>query len=896
MDAPRSRRNSSATLKTDDAISKMLKRQTYVESKDDESDDFKPKKPSRDTKSINEFGKSSTGKFFGKILDRKPKSTSDTASEMTADEVEEWNGNLEYNPAGVDVYVNNGPKPTCKCVFEVSNNHTIKMITAKQAITSILEQLEIKENNDPLLYDLYHFDLKYHGQRVEFQHMEFVDEVLRESYLNSVDEKWRIMKKDFVETLKISLANDDKEMILNYNATLSVKEAVEKVKAHFKLPEKDPFTLFCTSQHGYWLEENKPLRAYEFNLEDKVELRLNGYQLYVRVTIPVLDAKFVMKAPLTFTGADVSRLIQYNLKVRSLKLPKPSSHYSIFLTHNSTWMDLKRCLSDYGFNEKAGDFTQNINQCGIELRLQTEEITIFNDYGEPYRLLITEEATVQDVVNLCKLELTRADVPELWLYNKSGEKLLAQNTIWQVIKEVLSTEEFVLREQSRLIPFQLSVDDSAQEIEIYPSKKLEEIESLLERKFGIPKSNFKSFELRIDGKSYELDRKQNFHQIKIKPSQVIRINVNDKYHGIYMTMTDENVWLSGEDAPDNIRYSLTSQEITKDEIKQKDLNRLECNIAAGTLSKLIEKLTATEIKDFQLYNAYLQTFLLTYHSFTNSQTLFYKLKERYHVPRQQNQSAKDFIEFRNLVQLRVGNVLKVWTKQYQTAFEDPLKGAYLIKDVLEFSENILVPDKQAQLAKHIRKCLLRIGSMNNNQYQFSEPPPLPKLPKKFVQNPSIFHHDPEEIARQVCITESKFFQNILPTEFLGQAWAKSDGERRAPNVWSMTERFNSMASWTAKSVLEGKSLKRRANRIEFLVELASCLLNLRNFSGCMAVVAGLNSAAISRLKYSWNEVSVKSKKRKTELELALSPENAYRNYRSLLYANTDKDEAKIPYM
>ena len=891
MDFPRTRRNSSSTSKNDDAISKMLKRQTFTENQDEE--DFSKKKKTRDSKSINESGKG--GKFFGKILDRKPKVTSDTASEMTADEVEEWNGTLEYNPAAVDVYLNSSGKPACKCVFEVSSNHSVKMITAKQAIESILEQMELK-NEKADDYDLYHFDLKYHGQRVEFQHMEYVDEVLRESYLNSVDEKWRLMKKDHVETIRINLANDDKEYSLQYNSTMMIKEAVEKAKIVFNVPAKDPFSLFCTSLHGYWLEDTKSVRSYEFNSDDKVELRTCGYQLYVRVNIPCLDAKFVLKAPLSFTGADVSRLIQYNLKVRSLKLPKPAQFYSMFLTHSSQWMDLKRCLSDYGFNEKNGDFSQSVNQCGIELRQQTEHIRIGHDYGDALFLYINEEATVQDVVNLCKLEITRADVPELWLYNKSGEKLLPATTIWAVLKEVLGSDEFVLREQSRLIPFQLSVDDQNQEIEIYPSRKIEELETLLERKFGISKTFFKNYELRGDATARIIDKKMNFHQIKLKSNNYIRINMNEKFYGIFLTLTDDNIWNAGDDTPDNIRYSLTSQEITKVEMKQKDVNKLECNIAAGSLNKLIEKLTATDIKDFQLYNAYLQTFLLTYHSFTNSQTLFYKLKERYHVPRTQNQSLKEFLEFRNLVQLRVGNVLKVWTKQYQTAFEDVLKGSYLINDVMEFSENILVPDKQAQLAKHIRKCLLRIGNSNNNNYQFSEPPPLPKLIKKFVQNPSIFHHDPEEIARQLSISEFKIFQKILPTEFLGQAWAKNDGEKRAQNVWLMTERFNSMASWTAKSVLEGKNIKRRSNRIEFLVELASCLLNLRNFSACMAVTAGLNSAAISRLKCSWNEVGIKTKKRKSELELALSPENAYRNYRSLLYANTDKDEARIPYM
>ena len=871
---PRSRRNSSSTLKTDDAISKMLKRQTFADNNNNEQEDveeFKKKKPTRDTKSINDFGKT---KFFGKILDRKSKA-SDTASEMTADEVEEWNGTIEYNPAAVDVFLNSSMKPSCKCVFEVSNNSSIKMITAKQAIESILEQMELKENADD--YDLYHFDVKYHGQRVEFQAGEYVDDLLRESYLNSVDEKWRLISKSHKEQIKVNISNDDKEMTLIYNNTMTVKEAVEKSKLFFNIPQKEVFNLFCTSLHGYWLEENKTLRTYEFTTSDKIELRTCGFQLYVRVSIPSLDAKFVLKAPLTFTGADVFRLIQYNLKVRNLNLVKPSSFYSMFLIHNNSFMDLKKCLSDYGFNEKNGDF--NASQCAIELKQQTEQVTIFHDFGEPLYFLVNHEATVQDVLYLCQLEITNCNVLELELSTKSGEKLNPTALLWHILKD---NEELVLQEHSKTFLFQLSIDDSPIEVDIYPSITLEQSTFILERKFGINKQHFTRFQIG----STILNRQMNFHQIKVNGDIIKVILPNSSIFGTYLTLTDENIWKSIEDTPDNIRYSLTLQEIAT-EIKQKDINKLECNIAAGTLNKLIEKLTATEIKDFQLYNAYLHTFLMTYHSFTNSIDLFYKLKERYHCPRQPQMMLKEFIEFRNLVQLRVGNVLKVWTKNH--SFD-----SILTKLILDFATTVLVPDKQPQLAKQIRKCLVK-NSNNINNYTFTEPSPLPKLPKKFTSNPTIFHHDPEEIARQLSITEFKLFQKIGPIEFLNQSWAKSDGEKRAPNVWLMTERFNAMASWTAKSVLEGKTIKRRSNRIEFLVELASCLLNLRNFSACMAVVAGLNSAAISRLKYSWNEVNLKSKKRKGELELALSPENAYRNYRSLLYATTDK-EARIPYM
>ena len=52
----------------------------------------------------------------------------------------------------------------------------------------------------------------------------------------------------------------------------------------------------------------------------------------------------------------------------------------------------------------------------------------------------------------------------------------------------------------------------------------------------------------------------------------------------------------------------------------------------------------------------------------------------------------------------------------------------------------------------------------------------------------------------------------------------------------------------------------------------------------MAVIAGLNNAAISRLKQTFKDVSMKDLKKKEEYELLLSPESSYRNYRAKLHA------------
>jgi hypothetical protein len=167
------------------------------------------------------------------------------------------------------------------------------------------------------------------------------------------------------------------------------------------------------------------------------------------------------------------------------------------------------------------------------------------------------------------------------------------------------------------------------------------------------------------------------------------------------------------------------------------------------------------------------------------------------------------------------------------------------------------------------------------------PPPISKFVRpanvKTDGSFSIFSCDPEEVARQLTIIEFQLFANILPYEFLNQAWTKADADQRAPNIIAVTRRFNEIALWVTKSILDIKTVRARAKRIAKLIDIAGCLYTLNNFSTLMAFIAGFNKAPVTRLKHTMKEVPAKSAKKLMELEKIMSAESSYKFYRAAIH-------------
>ncbi|KAJ3054042.1 hypothetical protein HK097_002777 [Rhizophlyctis rosea] len=259
------------------------------------------------------------------------------------------------------------------------------------------------------------------------------------------------------------------------------------------------------------------------------------------------------------------------------------------------------------------------------------------------------------------------------------------------------------------------------------------------------------------------------------------------------------------------------------------------------------------------------------------------------------------------IQLRVCNVLLQWTKKYPADFlpaprvsptsnrtssptrPSPSTGevpddVWFLKQVFAFVEGVLAED-HGSMARQIRRNLVRKREVASHLRHL---PVLPvaKIPSDASPDQqtsiSVFKYPADEIARQLTLIDFDLFARILPSELLNQSWTKGDAHTRARGVIALTKRFNAVACWTAKCVLEKPTPRARAKRLTRMIEIASQLLALNNFSTLMAIIAGLNKAAVHRLKLTFKELSSRSRQKLTDLERIMSAEASYKNYRTYL--------------
>jgi hypothetical protein len=317
------------------------------------------------------------------------------------------------------------------------------------------------------------------------------------------------------------------------------------------------------------------------------------------------------------------------------------------------------------------------------------------------------------------------------------------------------------------------------------------------------------------------------------------------------------------------------------ELSSQDEDNLEFaedgkTIRAGTLNKLVEKLT-----DVTNDAKFFKTFLCTYRSFTVPEMLLAKLLERYKVPDTPIDPNIPEEEWKNMkfqIQIRTGNVIQKWIENYFSLDWN----SQMIHMLTQFIDDFLLRTKQtAKMGKTIRVKLNRkiLKQDENSEQIFSQDPPNPVVPKSiFSPKLEVFDIDPIELARQFTIREYELYKLIEPAELLNLAWSKDKLKHRAPHVIEITNRFNSISNWSSCQIVTTKSLKERKNKMKKILDIAKACLKINNISTVKAILAGLQNAAVHRLKFTTEDLP---KSYQEDYEMMLNVTNQDKNFRNL---------------
>lgn len=201
-------------------------------------------------------------------------------------------------------------------------------------------------------------------------------------------------------------------------------------------------------------------------------------------------------------------------------------------------------------------------------------------------------------------------------------------------------------------------------------------------------------------------------------------------------------------------------------------------------------------------------------------------------------------------------------------------------------------------ARKLTNLLSRIGLSPGGCEEQKSPERKPDPPPRTLSPVDIPYDDvgilqipAQEMARQVTLIEHAYFRRIRRAQVLNKEWKRERRMETAEDVCHMILHFNSIACWAQQEVLGGgrsgeqTSPKQRAKVLELMLTIANELRGMHNFNACCAILSGLSTTAIYRLKKTWQKLPSKTNRLfEEELKPLLSTSGNHRNLRQAFKA------------
>ncbi|KAI0372236.1 ras GEF [Pilatotrama ljubarskyi] len=307
------------------------------------------------------------------------------------------------------------------------------------------------------------------------------------------------------------------------------------------------------------------------------------------------------------------------------------------------------------------------------------------------------------------------------------------------------------------------------------------------------------------------------------------------------------------------------------------------SVRAGTASALVERLTAHEVA----HTAFNKNFLMTFKSFMTVDELFELLTKRFWIQPPSGLKPHELEEWTRLkqqvIRMRVLNTFRTMVTDDDILEKEDM---YILGRMKEFASNEEVVTFAAakQLLILIERAALpqqRGGDMpikTTNTVPITPPAPiLPKNSKKV----KLLDIDPLELARQLTLMEAALYKKIRPMECLQRSREAKPG-KTADNITTIIQLSNRIANWVAESVLSKEDSQKRARVVKHFINLADRCRGMQNYSTMTAVISGLNTPPIRRLKRTWEQVNAKIMSQLKVCESTIDTNKNFNNYRSLL--------------
>ncbi|GAB1520785.1 cell division cycle-related protein [Rhizoctonia solani] len=275
-------------------------------------------------------------------------------------------------------------------------------------------------------------------------------------------------------------------------------------------------------------------------------------------------------------------------------------------------------------------------------------------------------------------------------------------------------------------------------------------------------------------------------------------------------------------------------------------------VRGGTLPALVERLTMHD----QMDSTFIDAFLMTYKSFTTIHELFQLLVERFRIQPPEGLAPAELDEWvekkQKPVRVRVVNIFK---KMLLDPSVIDKEDSSILNNIRSFASEIMRDVTPAEQLIMFVDRIQKQGDSLGRKYTVTTTSavPTPLVPKS-GKRLKLLDIDPLELARQLTLLESKQYNAIKPIECLARA---RDEPAENDSIKTIITTTNKIASWVAFSVLDKDEPRRRGNTIKHFIHVAERCRALHNYSTMAALIAGLNSPPIRRLKRTWDSVPAK---------------------------------------
>uniref|UniRef100_A0A803YEN3 Rap guanine nucleotide exchange factor like 1 n=1 Tax=Meleagris gallopavo TaxID=9103 RepID=A0A803YEN3_MELGA len=162
------------------------------------------------------------------------------------------------------------------------------------------------------------------------------------------------------------------------------------------------------------------------------------------------------------------------------------------------------------------------------------------------------------------------------------------------------------------------------------------------------------------------------------------------------------------------------------------------------------------------------------------------------------------------------------------------------------------------------------------------PVPLPEEIQVVPGDSEIHRVEPEDIANHLTAFHWELFRCIHELEFVDYVFHGERGRRETANLELLLQRCSEVQHWVGTELLLCESLGRRAHLLKKLIKIAAICKQNQDMLSFYAIVIGLNNAAISRLRLTWEKLPGKFKNLFRKFENLTDPCRNHKTYREVL--------------